>query len=372
MVQGHLVARSGAPSSVTEGSAAARGSAVTSLSASHVADSEVDTTVLVGHADGVLRAWSREPEVRAPDAAKTRVKRLSFPWAGSARAPAPSVPATLASLPCIGSSGETGHTGAVTSCAVATSKLAASGGADGAVRLWSLTKPKSRWEQTMSFDRAHRGSVECVCAGGGQSGSHGTYSSHLVFSGGVDAQVCAWDPSASTPVCALRGHRGAVRVVRADATRLFSGSDDGSVRRWDLRTNRAVLVLDGSADGSSATGGRSSASRITAMELGTPADPIVVTGSSDGVLRVWDCRNADCPQLELPGHTNSVTCLQWDFTKVLTGSLDTTLRLWNLQSGKCVQVLVGHSGPISALHFDESTVVSASWDRTVRVWRSDQ
>jgi WD40 repeat protein len=244
----------------------------------------------------------------------------------------------------------------VTSCAVATSKLAASGGADGAVRLWSLTKPKSRWEQTMSFDRAHRGSVECVCAGGGQSGAHGAYASRLVFSSGVDAQVCAWDPAASTPVCALRGHRGAVRVVRADATRLFSGSDDGSVRRWDLRTNRAVLVLDCSADGSAATGDRGSASRITAMELGTPADPIVVTGSSDGVLRVWDCRNADCPQLELPGHTNSVTCLQWDFTKVLTGSLDTTLRLWNLQSGKCVQVLVGHSGPISALHFDESTV----------------
>jgi hypothetical protein len=110
--EGELVARSGAAQRGA-GDRAARGSAVTSLSASHVADSEVDTTVLVGHADGVLRAWSREPEARAPDAAKARPKRLSFPWAGSARAPAPSTPTTLASLPCIGSSGETGHSGAV-------------------------------------------------------------------------------------------------------------------------------------------------------------------------------------------------------------------------------------------------------------------
>ena len=152
--------------------------------------------------------------------------------------------------------------------------------------------------------------------------------------------------------------------MRADL-RLFSGSDDGCVRQWDVRSGRSVLTLD-AADGS----------RVTAMELGTPADPMVVTGSSGGVrrdmwlmcstfmfssyhhfhftsyfifwsfssivyllflhilrvtylhalhifigyiakiLRVWDCRNADCPQLVLPGHTNSVTCLQWDFTKV--------------------------------------------------------
>ena len=61
--------------------------------------------------------------------------------------------------------------------------------------------------------------------------------------------------------------------MRADL-RLFSGSDDGCVRQWDVRSGRSVLTLD-AADGS----------RVTAMELGTPADPMVVTGSSSGVRR---------------------------------------------------------------------------------------
>ena len=64
--------------------------------------------------------------------------------------------------------------------------------------------------------------------------------------------------------------------MRADL-RLFSGSDDGCVRQWDVRSGRSVLTLD-AADGS----------RVTAMELGTPADPMVVTGSSGGVRRdMW-------------------------------------------------------------------------------------
>ena len=58
----------------------------------------------------------------------------------------------------------------------------------------------------------------------------------------------------------------------------------------------------------------------------------IYIGNIAKILRVWDCRNADCPQLVLPGHTNSVTCLQWDFTKVcacaclLLCSLRLTLR----------------------------------------------
>ena len=100
-------------------------------------------------------------------------------------------------------------------CTVASSKLAASGGIDEHIRLWSLQPAKGYRSQTVTFDRAHRGSVECICAGA--HGAHGNASGAVLFSGGRDAQICAWDPASSSPVVSFRGHRDAVRVVRSSS-----------------------------------------------------------------------------------------------------------------------------------------------------------
>ncbi|KAJ2772799.1 Mitochondrial fission protein [Coemansia nantahalensis] len=64
----------------------------------------------------------------------------------------------------------------------------------------------------------------------------------------------------------------------------------------------------------------------------------LATGSADGCLRLWDLRTAQAHR-QMHGHTKPITSLQFDDRSVLTGSLDGTAILWDLRTGHIVQRL---------------------------------
>ncbi|KAG0170023.1 hypothetical protein DFQ28_004966 [Apophysomyces sp. BC1034] len=97
------------------------------------------------------------------------------------------------------------------------------------------------------------------------------------------------------------------------------------------------------------------------------AQNILVTGSSDKTVMVWDLGTGEVLRT-LKGHTRSVRTLQFDGTKLVTGSMDHTLRIWNYHSGKCIRTLEGHTAGVIHLHFNSQILASGSADHTVRVW----
>ena len=58
----------------------------------------------------------------------------------------------------------------------------------------------------------------------------------------------------------------------------------------------------------------------------------MAAGGSDNLIRLWDL-SARTDQLELVGHTGSVTALVWDARtdQLVSGSFDTTVRFWQLK-----------------------------------------
>ncbi|KAI1434401.1 quinon protein alcohol dehydrogenase-like superfamily [Xylaria sp. CBS 124048] len=68
------------------------------------------------------------------------------------------------------------------------------------------------------------------------------------------------------------------------------------------------------------------------------------------------------------GHTNGVTCLQFDDNMLATGSYDATIKIWNMEKGEVVRTLQGHTMGIRALQFDDRMLVSGSLDGTVKIW----
>ncbi|KAI8322932.1 WD40 repeat-like protein, partial [Martensiomyces pterosporus] len=64
----------------------------------------------------------------------------------------------------------------------------------------------------------------------------------------------------------------------------------------------------------------------------------LATGTADGALRLWDLRTAQAHR-QFFGHTQPITSLQFDDQSVLTGSLDGTSLLWDLRSGRVLQTL---------------------------------
>jgi F-box and WD-40 domain protein CDC4 len=96
--------------------------------------------------------------------------------------------------------------------------------------------------------------------------------------------------------------------------------------------------------------------------------PLVVSGSRDCTLRVWDLTRGGSAIRVLAGHTLSVRCLDIHGNVIVSGSYDTTLRVWDIETGKCLHVLVGHYHQIYSVAFDGEKIASGGLDSTVRVW----
>ncbi|KAK2460534.1 hypothetical protein APHAL10511_007004 [Amanita phalloides] len=101
--------------------------------------------------------------------------------------------------------------------------------------------------------------------------------------------------------------------------------------------------------------------------LSHPAFPVLITGSYDRTVRVWNLETG--AELHcLKGHTRAVRCLQFDEAKLITGSMDNTIKVWDWRRGKCIRTLAGHSDGVVCLNFDSNLLASGSVDSTIRVW----
>ncbi len=278
-----------------------------------------------------------------------------------------------------------------------------------------------------------------------------------IVSGSDDGTARIWDVASGAILVLLRGHQEAVNdaafsPVQPDPARpiVVTAGADGTSRVWEPSIG---LVLSGyprplnsasfSADGSLVVGAAedgvtrvwSSQGGEQLAELGanqqttafsadqrdvvtsaafSPNGRYVVTGGTDGTVRVWDWR-AGQPPVEMrvadggelsavafdpsgrlvliAGPGNAVRLWEWDAgtpprllgehddfitdavfspdgARVVTASVDRTARIWDVASGRLLQTLTGHAGNVYSAEFspDGRYVVTASDDRTARIW----
>lgn len=95
-------------------------------------------------------------------------------------------------------------------------------------------------------------------------------------------------------------------------------------------------------------------------------DAALASGTADGVVRLWDLRSGQV-QRSLIGHTGPVTCLQFDDIHLTTGSMDRSIRIWDLRTGSIVDAFA-YDHPITSLHFDARRIISTNMESTVKVY----
>ncbi len=180
-----------------------------------------------------------------------------------------------------------------------------------------------------------------------------------VVSGSEDGTLKVWDLESGRVVATLEGHAGEVRAcaVTPDGRRVISGSEDGTLKVWDLESGRVVATLRGHA-------GSVNACAVT-------ADGRAVSASEDGTLQVWDLERGRVLAV-LQGHTGWVrSCaVTADGRRVVSASVDGTLKVWDLERGFEVATLEGHTDWVRActVTADGRRAISASADQTLRVW----
>ncbi|XP_038079386.1 NACHT domain- and WD repeat-containing protein 1-like isoform X1 [Patiria miniata] len=234
--------------------------------------------------------------------------------------------------------------------------------------------------------------------------------------------VCIWSFADGQKIASMQHPAEAIFI-----TTLSSGEDllsvcrDGKLRVWSLKSQECVMCQTGYDEG-----------KMVACAALTPGASHLVTGSSDGLIKIWSVPltlpssaesitleseitvsvkepllsivphsdttfvlrdsssvsriihlvpERDPTVLDLKGHDGLITCV-WTHqgvagdgdrpSFVVTGSKDDTLKVWSLDDGRCLNTLKGHSSWISDVTVltmeDGPRVLSACNDKTVKMW----
>lgn len=158
----------------------------------------------------------------------------------------------------------------------------------------------------------------------------------------------------------LTGHSGEVNtvVISPDGETLASGSEDSTIKLWDLRTGELKKTLTGHSDA------------VKSIAI-SPDNRTLVSGSADYTINLWHLHTSERLHT-LTGHSNWVrsTAISPDGQILASGSQDKTIKLWHLHTGELCSHLTGHWGEVNsvAISPDGQTLVSGSWDETIRLW----
>ena len=160
----------------------------------------------------------------------------------------------------------------------------------------------------------------------------------------------------------FQGHRKSVNSITfsPDGQFLASGSDDRSVRLWNINSGEEVKIFKVKV-------GETGYVRSVAF---SPDSKLLVSGSGDKVY-LWNIESGLLVR-SFEGHTGYVRSVAFSPNGkfLVSGSGDKTVRLWNIESGLQVGIFEGHTGFVRSVAFssDSKLLVSGSGDMTVRIW----
>jgi WD40 repeat protein/serine/threonine protein kinase len=140
---------------------------------------------------------------------------------------------------------------------------------------------------------------------------------------------------------------------------LAVASYDGSIKVWDIKTNRLLQSLE-AHDG-----------RVYDVEYSTDGKHLATAGHDKTVI-VWLVESGN-PLYKLEGHQEPVRAVAFspDGSRLVSAGVDGTLRLWEVASARCLKILKGHKGKVydAAFSPDGKQIVSVGEDKTLRLWK---
>ncbi|ETO32292.1 hypothetical protein RFI_04826, partial [Reticulomyxa filosa] len=107
----------------------------------------------------------------------------------------------------------------------------------------------------------------------------------------------------------------------------------------------------------------------------------ICSGSNDDTIRIWDIETAK-QLIVFKGHKRCVDSVKYGSNElsntILSGSYDKSVRLWDIRSNQQIQVFNGHTGQVRAVEYspfvirdsvgNSNVACSGSSDNTIRFW----
>ncbi|XP_071725893.1 protein SPA1-RELATED 4 isoform X2 [Rutidosis leptorrhynchoides] len=160
-----------------------------------------------------------------------------------------------------------------------------------------------------------------------------------IASSNFEGVVQIWDVTRNQVYMELKEHERRVWSVdfsSANPTLLASGSDDGSVKLWNINQGTSVGTIKTKAN-------------VCCVQFPSDSSNCLAFGSADHRIYYYDLRNPSVPLFTLVGHNKTVSYVKFvDSSTLVSSSTDNTLKLWDLSESTShiidspIQSFTGH------------------------------
>eukprot|EP01018_Ginkgo_biloba_P010365 Gb_40887 [translate_table: standard] len=167
-----------------------------------------------------------------------------------------------------------------------------------------------------------------------------SYIKNQIASSDFEGVVRLWDVTRYQALMDFKEHGRRVWSVdfsQSDPTRLASGSDDGTVKLWNINQGGSIGTIRTKAN-------------VCCVQFPPDSAHLIAFGSADFKIYCYDLRNLNTPLCILASHSKTVSYVKFlDSATLVSASTDNTLRLWDLATNKArvlsnpVRTFMGHT-----------------------------
>jgi WD40 repeat protein/predicted Ser/Thr protein kinase len=178
----------------------------------------------------------------------------------------------------------------------------------------------------------------------------------MLATGSQDRTVRIWDMAAKAAINVSKGHEGEIWSVSfsPDSRTLATSSDDFTARLWDLTAGSDVTHLN---------------TNHRAMVAFSPDGQMLATARRGSIVSVWDARNGRQLAALEAGAAQWSVAFTPDGKKIAIDEMG-KVKLWDVATQKLVLTIQAHSAEVASLSFspDGQTLATASHDHSAKLW----
>ena len=179
-----------------------------------------------------------------------------------------------------------------------------------------------------------------------------------VITGSEDLSVRIWDIKSMKCVGVLRGHTAIIQALalQKNTSKLFSGGQDSAIRVWDLTTNKQIGFLRGHT-------------QVVVRMIITLDSTRLISSGSDKKNIIWDINSYQIIHT-IEYQAKYIRSMVVTETRMITVGMETLIRFYDLNTYQFCEKLEGHTAEVASLDInsDYTILVTGSNDNSVIIW----